>query len=232
MASRRTRRLLGRSGAVRPGAPRLARRRCHAARDRRSERWALDTSVAAGRCRRGPCGARRPARNSGAGRPPADRRRARLAERLGAHRRGHSALALDGPLLAELAGGSPPDPARGRAHLPDRGRGAAASRCSQRQNLCLRDGQAVFVDWNLAHLGNPLLDAVAWLPSRAGPIRGSTFPTAKGWPHCWPGSSRAGPDCPRRRRRRPYASSNVCRPRSPCRGRRGSSSYNRRRLAP
>ena len=32
-------------------------------------------------------------------------------------------------------------------------------------NLCLRDGQAVLVDWNLAHVGNPLLDIVAWLPS-------------------------------------------------------------------
>ena len=32
-------------------------------------------------------------------------------------------------------------------------------------NLCLRDGQAVLVDWNLAHVGDPLLDVVAWLPS-------------------------------------------------------------------
>jgi aminoglycoside phosphotransferase (APT) family kinase protein len=32
-------------------------------------------------------------------------------------------------------------------------------------NLCLRDGQAVLVDWNLAHVGNPLLDIVVWLPS-------------------------------------------------------------------
>ena len=33
-------------------------------------------------------------------------------------------------------------------------------------NLCFRDvGTAVLVDWNLAHLGNPLLDVVAWLPS-------------------------------------------------------------------
>jgi Phosphotransferase enzyme family len=39
-------------------------------------------------------------------------------------------------------------------------------------NLCLRDGRAVFVDWNHAHVGNPLLDIVAWLPSlrlEAGP---------------------------------------------------------------
>jgi hypothetical protein len=32
-------------------------------------------------------------------------------------------------------------------------------------NLCLREGRAVLVDWNLAHVGNPLLDVVAWLPS-------------------------------------------------------------------
>jgi aminoglycoside phosphotransferase (APT) family kinase protein len=32
-------------------------------------------------------------------------------------------------------------------------------------NLCLREGRAVLVDWNLAHVGNPLLDHVAWLPS-------------------------------------------------------------------
>ena len=32
-------------------------------------------------------------------------------------------------------------------------------------NLCLREGRAVLVDWNLVHIGNPLLDLVAWLPS-------------------------------------------------------------------
>jgi aminoglycoside phosphotransferase (APT) family kinase protein len=32
-------------------------------------------------------------------------------------------------------------------------------------NLCLREERAVLVDWNLAHVGNPLLDVVAWLPS-------------------------------------------------------------------
>jgi hypothetical protein len=32
-------------------------------------------------------------------------------------------------------------------------------------NLCLRDGQAVLVDWNLAHVGDALLDVVAWFPS-------------------------------------------------------------------
>ena len=32
-------------------------------------------------------------------------------------------------------------------------------------NLCLRDGRAVLVDWNLACVGNPLVDVVAWLAS-------------------------------------------------------------------
>jgi aminoglycoside phosphotransferase (APT) family kinase protein len=32
-------------------------------------------------------------------------------------------------------------------------------------NLCLRGDRAVFVDWNNACLGNPVLDTAAWLPS-------------------------------------------------------------------
>jgi hypothetical protein len=32
-------------------------------------------------------------------------------------------------------------------------------------NVCLRDGGAVLVDWNWATVGNPDLDLVAWLPS-------------------------------------------------------------------
>jgi hypothetical protein len=32
-------------------------------------------------------------------------------------------------------------------------------------NLCLRDDRAVFVDWNAACVGNPVLDTAAWLPS-------------------------------------------------------------------
>jgi hypothetical protein len=32
-------------------------------------------------------------------------------------------------------------------------------------NLCLRDGRAVLVDWNNACVGNPLLDTASWLPS-------------------------------------------------------------------
>ena len=32
-------------------------------------------------------------------------------------------------------------------------------------NLCFREGHLFLVDWNLACVGNPLLDLVAWLPS-------------------------------------------------------------------
>lgn len=32
-------------------------------------------------------------------------------------------------------------------------------------NLCFRDERAILVDWNLACVGNPLLDLVVWLPS-------------------------------------------------------------------
>ena len=32
-------------------------------------------------------------------------------------------------------------------------------------NICIRDGQAVLVDWNWASLGNPAVDAAFWAPS-------------------------------------------------------------------
>jgi thiamine kinase-like enzyme len=32
-------------------------------------------------------------------------------------------------------------------------------------NLCLRDGRAVFIDWNHACIGNALVDIAGWLPS-------------------------------------------------------------------
>lgn len=34
-------------------------------------------------------------------------------------------------------------------------------------NLCLRDGEALLVDWNLAAVGNPAFDVAFWLPSLA-----------------------------------------------------------------
>lgn len=32
-------------------------------------------------------------------------------------------------------------------------------------NLCFRDGRAIFVDWNWTRIGNSLFDVAAWLPS-------------------------------------------------------------------
>jgi Phosphotransferase enzyme family len=32
-------------------------------------------------------------------------------------------------------------------------------------NICVRDGRAVLIDWNFACLGNPMADVAAWLPS-------------------------------------------------------------------
>ena len=34
-------------------------------------------------------------------------------------------------------------------------------------NLCIRDGRALLVDWNLACVGNPAVDVAFWLPSLA-----------------------------------------------------------------
>lgn len=54
-------------------------------------------------------------------------------------------------------------------------------------NLCIRDGRAVLVDWNLASVGNPALDVAFWLPSLAlehGPAPGEvalTHPAANGF---------------------------------------------------
>lgn len=53
-------------------------------------------------------------------------------------------------------------------------------------NLCIRDGQAVLVDWNIASVGNPALDVAFWLPSLAlehGPVPSevaSVHPAANG----------------------------------------------------
>lgn len=44
--------------------------------------------------------------------------------------------------------------------------GDAALHCDVRSdNLCIRDGRAILVDWNHAALGNPALDLACWLPS-------------------------------------------------------------------
>ena len=43
-------------------------------------------------------------------------------------------------------------------------------------NLCRDGDRVVLVDWNLASVGNPLFDVVAWAPSR-----GSSCPRAAAW---------------------------------------------------
>jgi hypothetical protein len=46
-------------------------------------------------------------------------------------------------------------------------------------NLCLRDGRAVLVDWNHACVGNALVDTAAWLPSlraEGGPAPEAVLP--------------------------------------------------------
>ena len=51
-------------------------------------------------------------------------------------------------------------------------------------NLCLQDGRAVLVDWNFAHVGNPLLDIVGWLPSlklEGGPDPWELVPDSQGF---------------------------------------------------
>jgi hypothetical protein len=46
--------------------------------------------------------------------------------------------------------------------------GGSLLHCDVRSdNLCLRDGRAVLVDWNHARIGNPAFDIAFWLPSLA-----------------------------------------------------------------
>lgn len=48
-------------------------------------------------------------------------------------------------------------------------------------NICIRAGKAVLVDWNLAAVGNPRLDICFWLPSLAsegGPLPEAVLPSA------------------------------------------------------
>jgi hypothetical protein len=52
-------------------------------------------------------------------------------------------------------------------------------------NLCLRDGRALFVDWNQASVGNPRFDLAEWLPSLAaegGPPPEQLMPEADAAP--------------------------------------------------
>jgi len=48
-------------------------------------------------------------------------------------------------------------------------------------NLCLRDGRALLVDWNWASIGNPSFDIAFWLPSlfmEGGPMPAEILPDA------------------------------------------------------
>lgn len=50
-------------------------------------------------------------------------------------------------------------------------------------NLCLRDGRTILVDWNHACLGNPVIDVAFWLPSlqnEGGPPPETLLPDAPG----------------------------------------------------
>ena len=57
--------------------------------------------------------------------------------------------------------------------------GSSPVHCDVRSdNLCLRDGRAILVDWNHTRVGNPAFDVAFWLPSlaarrrsRSGPVR-------------------------------------------------------------
>jgi Phosphotransferase enzyme family len=73
-------------------------------------------------------------------------------------------------------------------------------------NLCLRDGEVLLVDWNLACVGNPLLDVAFWLPSltlEGGPQPWELLPDTQGLVALVAGyfASRAGlpvlPEAPR-----------------------------------
>ena len=59
-------------------------------------------------------------------------------------------------------------------HLPALAAASAAARIEgehvlhfdvRSDNLCLTEGRALFVDWNHACIGNPVLDTASWLPS-------------------------------------------------------------------
>jgi len=48
-------------------------------------------------------------------------------------------------------------------------------------NICIRDGRALLVDWNWAHTGNPAVDVAFWLPSlfaEGGPPPAEVLPEA------------------------------------------------------
>jgi aminoglycoside phosphotransferase (APT) family kinase protein len=79
----------------------------------------------------------------------------------------------------------------------DLGGGALLHFDVRSDNLCFRAGRAILVDWNLAAVGNPLLDAVFWLPSlhlEGGPQPWELVPDSEGFAALVAGffASRAG----------------------------------------
>ncbi len=51
-------------------------------------------------------------------------------------------------------------------------------------NLCIRGGRAVLIDWNWACVGNPVFDLAAWLPSlhaEGGPAPEELLPGGADW---------------------------------------------------
>ena len=77
-------------------------------------------------------------------------------------------------------------------------------------NLCFRDDRVLLVDWNLACVGNPLVDVVGWLPSlrvEGGPEPWAILPDSGGMAALLAGyfASRAGlPAPPTAPRVRPF----------------------------
>jgi hypothetical protein len=77
-------------------------------------------------------------------------------------------------------------------------------------NLCVRDGRVLLVDWNLACVGNGLIDVVGWLPSlrvEGGPPPWAVLPSSGGLAALLAGyfASRAGlPAPPTASRVRPF----------------------------
>ena len=85
-------------------------------------------------------------------------------------------------------------------------------------NVCFRQDSVLLVDWNLACVGNPLVDVVGWLSTcgwKADRSRGRSSPTAAAWQRSSPATSPPAPACRRRRRRRGYGRFSLRRRRSP-----------------
>ena len=89
---------------------------------------------------------------------------------------------------------------RGVRRLADR-RGCAVHCDVRSDNLCLRDGHAVLLDWNHARIGNAAFDVAFWLPSLV--LEGGARPRRRSASMTWrsssPASSRPRPACPRPR---------------------------------